>query len=425
MAAFDNKTGVVWIGASQIVLLAVNFLLLKLMTSQLSVGSFGYYSLCMTIVLFARQVIYDPMSIVVAKNCASEIPDLRRVSDGFQIVRFVTDGLGVTLLFLGLIFWLLAYAVSDSSIDGVVAWSCFVYLCANGAQGIYFNVLNSIRDRKSAALFSMLDSILKLVLVFLVFWLFEREVVYTLMSISTGTFVVFLSVRYYIKRGFISSDFSVQSLKNIVKHSLIMSAPLYLPAFLGALKSVADRWIIAAFIGVDDLAVFSVLLQVGFFPMLLFIGMVQTFVAPKVYSLCAKKNGTGIGELKTFIHKILFGILIFASVASCVAISVADYIFQLFVGRDYRIFSNYLPVFIVSGALAAAAGVLHLAVIGVFETRVVGRLMIATVLISVAGTSLLIITWGFVGAVIGLLIASAASAFVYWFALYNGPLRLA
>ena len=425
MAVFDKKSAIIWIVASQAVMVVVNFLLLKLMTSELSVASFGYYSLCMTIVLFARQVLYDPISIVVAKNCGAASQDFRRISDEFGIVRFVTDRLGLALLLLGGVAWMLAYWVVDNSVEGVIAWSCFLYLCANGAQGIYFNVLNSIRKRKSAALWSILDSLLKLAFVYFGFWFFGHEVVYALISISTGAFFVFLGARWYVLTSFSQGDLPLARLKAGVRRNFLVSVPLYLPTLLVAFKSVGDRWILAAFIGVDELAAFSVLLQLGYFPMLLLVGIVQTFVAPKIYSLCAIKNRNGRGELKRFLHRLIFGILLFSCISCGVAMLVSDWVFHLFVSEKYSVFSIYLPFFIVSGAFAAAGGVLHVAAIGVFETRVVGKLMILSVLVSIAIVYFFIITWGLVGAIAGLVIASVTSMLLYWVALFIGAFRFA
>ena len=172
---FKIKSGLVWIGASQFVLLVINFVLLKLMTSQMSVESFGYYSLCMTIVLFARQVIYDPISIVAAKNCATAVNDMRRISEGFYVVRFLTDRLGILFFLLGILFCLIVYSVVDSFQTGLVVLICLIYLGANGAQGIYFNLLNSLSERRSAAIYSILDSVFKLMLICVFFWIFENN----------------------------------------------------------------------------------------------------------------------------------------------------------------------------------------------------------------------------------------------------------
>lgn len=416
---FKIKSGLVWIGASQFVLLVINFVLLKLMTSQMSVESFGYYSLCMTIVLFARQVIYDPISIVAAKNCATAVNDMRRISEGFYVVRFLTDRLGILFFLLGILFCLIVYSVVDSFQTGLVVLICLIYLGANGAQGIYFNLLNSLSERRSAAIYSILDSVFKLMLICVFFWIFENKFVYTLMAISAGAFLVFFSVRYHVKKYHISGEIPVKSLKDLVKSILLMSLPLFLPTLLGAFKSVGDRWILAAIIGVDELAVYSVLLQIGYFPIILSVGVAQTFVAPKIYGLCGLEGSSGFGDLKQFLHKLLFWIFIFTSVTSCVSIYLADFVFELFVGKVYRDFSLYLPFFVIAGAFAAGAGVLHIAVIGVFETRVVGRLMIASVFVSIAVAYLLIFAWGLIGAIVGLVFASAASAFLYWLALHQ------
>lgn len=424
MTKLDRKTEVLWIASSQVTLVAVNFLLLKLMTSRLSVEAFGYYSLCMTVILFSRQVLYDPISMVVAKDCASSYQYFKDSSCGFKIVRFFTKRLGYIFILLGLLSWIFAYVVLDSSVEGAIIFTCFVYLCGNGTQGIYFNVLNSIRKRRSAALFSMLDSALKLVLVFIAFQFFGNELIHALIPVAVGALAVSLGVRRYIRTAFPAGEISGTSLDKLVKISFSLTVPLYLPTLLGAFKNVADRWILAAFIGVDELAAFSVLLQIGYFPMLLVAGVIQTFVAPKVYALSAVQSQYGHCELKKFLYRLLSWIGMFAIVGCGVAIPLADWIFQLLVGKVYGVFSIYLPYFIISGGFAAAGAMLHLAVIGIFKTPVVGKLMGASVLIGIVSVFLLIVIWGFVGAIAGLVIASAATAFVYWLALYIGAFKL-
>ena len=417
----NNITGAIWIGSSQLVLLSANFLLLKLLTSHLSIESFGFYSLCMTIVLFARQVIYDPISIVVAKECASSANDPRRLIYWMSVVRFVTDRFALSLLVFGTLTFIFAIAAIENYTRGIVISSCLAYLAANGAQGIYFNVLNSITDRKSAALFSMLDSVLKLFFVFLALQFIGSEIATALFSIAVGSFFVLLAVRSSIRNRIKFGGAAPKRLNVLVRRSLMMSIPLLLPSGLAAFKSVVDRWILAAFVGVDELAVYSVLLQLGYFPMILFIGVIQTFVGPRVYGFSAHNSECGFDDLKRFVHKILFWVLILACAAGGIAIGLSDFVFKLLVGEEYRVFSIYLPLFVFSGALAAAAGILHLAAIAVFKTSVVGKLMITSLALAVALASFSIIGWGFVGAVMALMIASATTAFIYWAALYNAP----
>lgn len=418
MNKLDRKTEVLWIAASQITLVGVNFFLLKLMTSRLSVESFGYYSLCMTVILFTRQVLYDPISTVVAKDCASSGQYLTEASRGFEIVRIFTSRLGYVFFLLGLLAWLSAYVMLDRSVEGVIVFTCFAYLFANGAQGIYFNVLNSIRNRKSAALFSMLDSALKLMLVFLAFQFFGNQLIHAMMPVAVGALAVSLGVRRYIRTAFPAGGFPNASFNRLLKRSFTLSLPLYFPTLLGAFKSVSERWILAAVIGVDELAAFSVLLQIGYFPMLLVAGVAQTFVAPKMYALSADKSQFGQYEFKKFLYKLLSSIAVLAIISCVVTIYFSNYILLLLAGKVYNVFSIYLPYFVIAGAFSAAGSMLHLAVIGMFETRVVGKLIGVSVLIGIVCVFLLIVAWGFVGAIAGLVIASATTALVYWLALY-------
>lgn len=420
----DKKTGALWIGASQLVLLFANFLLLKLLTSNMSIEDFGYYSLCMSIVLFVRQIFYDPMSITVAKKVGASAHDLQQISNGFQIVKFATDRFGLMFLLLGFVIWFFVSIVINRSVAGLAALLCTFYLCANGAQGIYINLFNSVGDRKSAALFSISDSILKIFLVFFLLLIFEIKLIYVLASISTGAFMVFVFMRSCVTNRIVVNTIPAAELAAMVKQSIFLSAPLYLPTLFAAFKIVADRWILTSFTGVGELAAYSVLQQLGYSPILLFFGMAQTFFAPKIFRLSADENDKGHHELKQLLNQILFFVFLFTCVATGIAILVSDWLLQLLTGSAYHNQATYLPIFIVSGAFAATAGILQIVAIGVFEARLVGKLMSATVFVSVAITLFFVINWGLIGSIAALLISSAASALIYWMAIYRKFFKL-
>ena len=138
------NVGVVWIVLSQIVLLLANFLLLKLLTVNLSIEDFGYYSLSMSIILFIRQVLYDPISITGGKKVGSSTQNLKDLSRNFQSIRLISDYIALIILVSGFIFWLLVGAMVDRSLVGQVVFISTFYLCANATQGVFFNLLNSI-----------------------------------------------------------------------------------------------------------------------------------------------------------------------------------------------------------------------------------------------------------------------------------------
>jgi O-antigen/teichoic acid export membrane protein len=411
--------GAIWIGGSQMALLVSNLLLLKLLTSRLNVSDFGYYSLCMSIVLFARQVIYDSFSMVIAKNCSSNISDERKLSLGFEVVRYFTDRVGVLIFFAGALFFISNYYLAANDKLAVAFFLCSVYLLANGAQGIYFNVLNSIGDRKSASLFAMTDSILKLALAFLFLNLIQGSLSSALQSISIGALFVLGIIRKFVRAEISRDEAPVLNIKYAVHENLVICLPLLLPALLNAFRSIGDRWMLAAFMGVDELAIYSVLLQLGYFPLVLIFGVAQTYIGPDVYRLCRFQNRIDYVMLKRLVLGILLATTSFSIVSGGVALMLADFVFDILVGSEYKIFSGYLSSFVVAGSFAAGAGLLQLVVFGLFDTRIASKLIAVSIGFSLVVAFVLIYTLQFVGAIVGLVLAGLIPLLIFAIAVYR------
>lgn len=416
--------GLMWIALSQILLMGVNLVILKLMTTSLSVESFGLYSLAMTIILFFRQVIYDPISYVVVKDCGSASRDSISTSEGLELARFITNRFATFLVSAALLFLSFEYLVLGGIEFSVIFFFSVVYLCSNGAQGIYLAILNITGRRSVASACSIFDSLLKLILVYLVLNFFGGKMIDVLIAVAASTFVVCFSANRYFNKYIGVSSLPVNQFKSRVFIILAKSLPLFLPVFLAALRGVGDRWVLTSYIGVDELAAFTVLLQIGYFPVILLVGVIQTFVAPKVYALSSSDIETNYNDLRRFLSLILSGIFILAVVGGGIATILAGYIFNLFVGKVYGFYASYLVFFVISGAVTAAGSILHLAVIGVFNSKIAGRLMLISVVFGVFSALALIIMYGFRGGVAAMLVTSFFSTLLYYVVLYFDIARL-
>jgi len=408
------KSGVLWIAGAQIVQLLSGFLILAVLTRTLSISSFGYYSLCITIVMFSRQVLYDPVSVILAKNSASLKNVNETASRGFWVLKYLTDRAFLSLCFAGTILFL--YFKSIDSALGVLMLCCFIYLAANGAFGMYVNVLNAIRERKNASIFLMADTLGKLFAIILAVFIFKDRLDYIFMGISFSAIVLVVFLR-----GFISKRFRVDmtgSQQNFcdLKSTVIVSLPLIIPSSFMALKMYGDRWILAGFMGVEELAGFSVLLQVGYLPMILILGVIQTYVAPNIYNLAETKNPI---MLLIYLKAIVFKIVIFSLAIAIVSMALSGWIFGIMVGDIYQEYSYYLPTFVVSGAATAISTILYVALIACFSTQKVAKMATMAVFVSLVSTFILVALIGFLGAVVGLLSSSIAIMFFYWYSLHS------
>ena len=137
-----------WIIGGQVVSLLANFFILKLLTSGLSVEDYGYLVLWTSMLLFFRQILYDPISIIAGKKSIDQNFLGVESLTGFAIIRFISKRIFflclVVLILLMPIFCLfdLDFLVFLMMMAGVI------YLVTNGPQGIYINIINILNKRK-------------------------------------------------------------------------------------------------------------------------------------------------------------------------------------------------------------------------------------------------------------------------------------
>jgi len=417
---FGINKDILWIAGGQIVGMLNNFLLLKILTVNLSMAAYGYYTLWMSIMLFIRQIIYDPISIISAKESkAGEFLEVDGLSS-FHIIKYVTDKLLLGLLTVGILSIFLEFIFYGKISISVYILMGVIYLFSNGAQGIYLNILNILKKRKWAASGIAGDSFVKLVLVYFTFLFFENSLISTIQAVSISSFLVFIWVRSISKKFY--SPLAMSSIDRLVvtKKLLMLSLPLFAPTLLIALKGVGDKVFMASFIGVEELAAYNVLLQLGFIPMMLIVGVIQTYVSPDIYKLTSGERGN---QKKTiaYIRVIVLKILIISGSAIGVSLLFSDVVFRILVGVEYFKYSKFLPYFVLAGGLTGISGLLNVGVVGAFKSKLVGVLMFASVLAGLIILIILIAMYGFEGGIAGLVFSNLVMTLVFGISLWLIP----
>ncbi len=413
------KNDIFWIASGQIFGIVNNFLLLKVLTDNLSIASYGYFSLWISFALFARQIIYDPISIVAAK----EVVSLSSVHDSnfnyFDVVKYLTDRLMIGFIligFLSLFYELVFY--------GKILFSLYIligciYLVANGAQGIYLNMLNTLKVRKLAAIGIIADSLLKLCLVFSVFFLIDGTFMHALIAVAASSMIVFIIVQR-ISRQFDNQYFQIKNQKwPPTKQLIILSIPFVAPCILTAIKGIGDKVFMASFIGIEQLAAYNVLLQLGFIPMMLVVGVIQTYVSPDIYKFATRDYCANNRNLLIFIQGILKRIAIMSMLAITVSIFSSDIIFKYMVSEKYLDYGSLLPYFVLAGSVSGIAGLLNVIAIGLFKSKRVSSLMLFSILAGLVIMMISIIAAGFQGAIIGLILSNLIIIFIFGASIYN------
>jgi O-antigen/teichoic acid export membrane protein len=417
------KTGgdLYWIIAGQVVSLLANFFILKILTSGLAIADYGYLILWTSTVLFLRQVLYDPISIIAGKKSIDQNFLGVQSLSGFQVIEFISRRIffacAVILVFLVPISYLFnfGYVVFSMILAG------FIYLTANGPQGIFINIINILNKRKLAATGVMADSLIKFFSISLFFLAGVLNLITTSALIALSSILSYLYIKYAANGIHENQKKDKAELSIISKKLVLLSAPLFPSTFLLAVKSVGDKIFMASFIGVEELAAYNVLFQLGFVPMMLIIGVIQTYVSPGLYKQAADKDNNF--KLIGVINQQLIRIFYFTCVCLMVSFFVGDKIFMLLVGEQYLGYYKYLPYFVVAGALAGIATILNTGVIGLFDSKKTGKIVLGSVILSIVIVVVSIVYFGFVGGIAGLILSHLLSVTVFYVSLNTGRLK--
>ena len=79
-----------WIIGVQAVSLLANFFLLKLLTSGLAIEDYGYLVLWTSMLLFFRQILYDPISIIAGKKSIDQNFLGVESLSGFTVIKYIS-----------------------------------------------------------------------------------------------------------------------------------------------------------------------------------------------------------------------------------------------------------------------------------------------------------------------------------------------
>jgi O-antigen/teichoic acid export membrane protein len=394
-----------WISGSQVFGLISNFLILKILTSFLDVVDYGYYALLMSALLFFRQIAYDPISIIASKEAV--IKNHLDSNDHciMQIINNLTDRMFIYLFVFVAILANAGVLVFENLHIGLYLTLGAIYIGSNGAQGVYLNIINSIGERKWAAIGIIADAFVKLILIFTISYFYGDNLGVVLLAVAISSLLVFLYVRNITNRFKINFSMDSEKIKIAKKYLIVLSLPVYVPVLLTALKGLGDKLFMALFIGVEELAAYNVLLQIGFLPMMLFVGIIQTYSSPKIYKLTETINFKQTDAI-FYIGKIVCKILILTLIAIIFSDVLSEFIFSILVGSEYLKYSKFLPYFVLAGALSGISGLLNVGVIGAFKSRTVGILMFVSILLGLIIFMIFVAVYGFKGGITGLIFSN-------------------
>jgi O-antigen/teichoic acid export membrane protein len=401
-----------WIIGGQTVSLLANFIILKLLTSGLTIADYGYLVLWTSMLLFFRQVVYDPISIIAGKNSIDQnFLGVQELS-GFAVIEFISRRIFFVCIIISITLAPIFYFLNLNYFLFLMMAIGIIYLVTNGPQGIYINIINILNKRKLAAAGLMADSLIKFLAIALFFLAGLLNLYAASVLIALSSVLSYLYIRHVANGIDKSQKRNIVELSAASKKLLRLSSPILPSTFLVAFKTVGDKIFMASYIGVEELAAYNVLFQLGFVPMLLIIGVIQTYVSPGIYKQASDKEN--ISKLTGVINQQVIKIFFFSFFCMTVSFFVAEELFFILVGGQYHVYYKYLPYFVAAGSLSGIAAILNIGIIAMFDSIETGKIILSSVILAIVIYSISIVYFGFVGGIVGLMLSHLVSVIVFY-----------
>jgi O-antigen/teichoic acid export membrane protein len=188
------------------------------------------------------------------------------------------------------------------------------------------------------------------------------------------------------------------------------------------LQASADRWALETFATTQDVGLYAVLMQLGYAPISMLTTVAITFISPIIFQRSGDgtEHGTN-GSGSRLAWQLTMAALAVTAVAFVLALCFHEWIFRLFVAKEYRVVSNLLPWTVLAGGLFAAGQVISLKLMSGTNTHVLLAPKIGT---SIAGT-LLSFAGAHVAGLEGVVFALVAFSILHllWVGFLGAPVR--
>jgi O-antigen/teichoic acid export membrane protein len=398
-----------WIVFGQTIAVVGSLVGVRLITGLLNPAEYGNLALGMTLAILINQLVFGPLSNGITRFYAPsfEQGDLGGYLNAVR--RLVSKATGITLLILFLTILFLIIFKRNEWI--YIASASLIFAVLSGCNAILSGIQNAARQRSIVALHQGLESWVRfLVAAGLLIWFGSYSSI-AMVGYVIGGALILGSQYYFFRKIFIWERTNDEKVRNWQEKIWKFSWPFATMGIFTWPQLASDRWALKLFNTAQDVGLYSVLYQLGYYPMLMGTGMVAQFLAPIFYQRAGdatdiKRNA----DVKKLIWRFAIFCIILTSVAVLIAFLFHTQIFQIFANKKYIIVSHLLPWMLLSGGIFATGQILI--------TNLMIHLKTQTMMIVKIITAIIGIVFNFVGAylygITGIVIASVLFSSVYF-----------
>jgi O-antigen/teichoic acid export membrane protein len=342
-----------WVVLGQALAVVGSLVGVRVLTEFLNPASFGELALGLTLAALVNQTVLGPLGAGVLRFYAPAVE--RGDLDGYlkSVLRLVLSATGIIVLAILL-------TVSGLLFTGPAEWisiaiAAFVFAILSGYNAILSCIQNAARQRAIVALHQGIESWVRFATAVGLMVLLGATSAVAMVGYSMAVILVLGSQSAFFRKVFprqrAISDKGIDWSRQIWKFTW----PISIFGIFTWVQLASDRWALELFTTRQDVGLYAVLFQLGYYPMLVAYGVSIQVLAPIFYQRAGdaseRRRNEDVSNLSWRLTAITLGM---TGLAFFAALLFHTQVFRIFVATEYASVSYLLPWMILSGGIFAA-----------------------------------------------------------------------
>ena len=338
----------------------------RMLTEILKPDEYGNLSLGLTIALIANQIIMGPLGNGVIRFYAAACEINQKnifILATLKLIKKYIILIGVISL---LSVWVLSPVISTAWMDIIIAATFFAII--SGAAGVLGGIQMAARHQVITSVHQGAEPWLRVIGAVSLVALLGASGYIALLGYGLGSAIILASQYKFLEKlrdsnaNKLNNESGIrEKLKwkiNITKYS----TPFAFWGIFTSLQLASDRWAIQAISGSSDVGVYSVLYQIGYYPITLVTGILAQTITPHLF----ERAGAGDDRRRlknsfAMVYKSAAVCLIITTIMAIAAELMHEFIFSLLVAPAYRVISAMLPLMVIAGGIFSTGQIISLA----------------------------------------------------------------
>ena len=405
------KGELAWVFTGQAIALAGGVVGVRLLTELLDPAAYGELALGVTVATLVNQTVLGPLGNGVTRFYAPAV-EQDDLSGYLNAVR------RLVLLATGFIVLMIMLSVIGLMIAGRTKWiaiaiAALTFAIFSGYNSILSGIQNAARQRFIVALHQGMESWARFLVAAGLMVLLGATSTVAMVGYAVAVILVLGSQYVFFRKTVPKNMHEVDDKeKDWQKRIWKFSWPISIFGIFTWAQLASDRWALGFFATMQEVGLYAVLFQLGYYPMAMASGMASQFLAPIFYQRAGDASDSQRNaNVNNLIWRLTKLSLAATGAIFLVAFLFHTQIFRILVAKEYAPVSHLLPWMLLAGGIFAAGQTIALSLMSQMKTH---TMMVAKIV-----TALLGITLNFAGAywygTTGLVIASVAFSALYFF----------